>query len=217
MIGVVALFSRPWLADAVLANFARQTVPATLVVVENGRARGAWGGRPGLVVQSAADRCSARNAGVAACRALGLPFFTFFEDDDHYGAGHLEHLSAHRELGDVVGQCRWQVETPSGARWLVCPNASGGAVEYTCGLIGGIHPAAMICRTDLALPWESLGLDAGEEIVWLTDMARAGRRLFGLTGFAHFVLRRSADPDHQHATADQAAELLGAVSLPALA
>lgn len=196
MIGVVVLFSRPWLGQMVLENFERQLhADKTLIVVENGRALGHWNG-PGEVVLSEARRTHARNAGLEACRAYGLEHYAIFEDDDWYGPGYLSDCWANRDRADVLGKGSWVIEDPTGKYWRALPSREPGFVKWQPGFVGGLLAGTLFGKTERALPF--LEVNIGEEVVWYTDMINAGRSLWKM-GPEHFRQIRYINPEHGHA------------------
>jgi hypothetical protein len=204
-LGVIVPFSRPWLADWVRDNIARQTIPAVPIIVENGRAQGAWN-HSGIIVRCEADRSVARNAGLEKCRELGLTHYAIFEDDDWYDAEYLASYWPHRNVADVLGKVQIILRDPHGKRWRMNSKYKPGPIKWDGqNLVVGIAAATIFGKVAAAMPWR-LGLSLCEEIFWYTDMAEAGRTLHGF-GPEHFERRLYDDPDHQHATPSWQSEI----------
>lgn len=206
-LGVIVLLSRPWLADWVQDNIQRQHLDATIVpiIVENGRAVGAWQ-HNGVVVRCEADRSIARNAGLAKCRELGLTHYAIFEDDDWYGEGYLAQYWEQRDVADVLGKVKIILRDPLDRRWQMNSKYEPGPIIWDgLNLLVGIAAATIFGKVETALPWRP-GLALCEEIFWYTDMAEAGRTFHGF-GLEHFERRLYDNPEHQHATPSWRSEI----------
>ncbi len=207
MIAVIVPFSRPTMAENVIANIKRQRLPepAILIVVENGSGVGGFDKYRlhGAVVQSEQGCTHARTAGLQKARELGCEWFTLWDDDDWYGPGFVEFMWAHRERADLIGLCHHVIRDAIGDRWFVRMREPG-PVERRPGdmMVSGIASAALFGRTERALDWTKHP-PFSAECDWYTDMYDAGRTLLGLAdpnpSEPLMYLRRFRDPRHGHA------------------
>jgi hypothetical protein len=216
MIAVIVPFSRPRMAENVRENYLlqRRPAPTVLVVVENGPALGSWGGGDPMchVVQSAHGRSHARTAGLRKARELGASHYAYWDDDDHYAPGFLEHMWQHRELADVIGLCSYVEQDPTGKRWLIGADQQEGPrlPEFPGAFLGGVATPTLFGRVDRALDWEA-DVPMAEELFWHREMALAGRTLYGirepnpLDPLYRYV--KHADPNHGHAIQDWRREI----------
>lgn len=204
MIGVVALLYRPSFLPNVLANFERQNYSdKLLVIVENGPGIGATSdvSLPSgtIVLRTEADRSIARNAGFAKLREIGVDHWALFEDDDLYGPEYLAEHWEYRGRADVIGKgCFW-LRGADGSCHRLFSGSEWKEVGLELGFVkGGLAAATLFGKTAGVLEWLP-GMLRCEELIWYTDMLRAGRRLYS-TSDAHFLRCRYDDASHAHAT-----------------
>lgn len=112
-------FARPGQRDWVRANVARQLYrEATLAVVENGEALGAWGAPlPGEIVLQCDDPhwSSAKNEAIRWAREHGYSHVATWDDDDYYGSRWLlQAVTAFARGASVVGQSSYLVQWGDG-------------------------------------------------------------------------------------------------------
>lgn len=189
LVTVIAALSRPYRAAEVLSSFARQSYrgPKRLLVVENGDAVGSVAHLPAAerveVISSAASSADARNAGLEWAASRGGGVWALLDDDDYYGPGYLEEqIVALLATGaDVVGKGWQYVMYPDGLYRLHSDR------EYRwddTGLTGG----TLCGRESAGLPLFERRAD--DDIVWCSDVRRAGMRTWATSRY-HYCYDRS--------------------------
>jgi hypothetical protein len=183
---VVALLSRPQCAANVRDCWARQSIPSTLVVLENGDGRGACKSinfTPYILIEGPANLVELRNMGLEVARVLKAGMLAFFDDDDYYGAGYLAEAVQALELVGFVGKPNRFVH--AGERlWLLDGLPPGPVAAST-----------LVVRTGAAMPFRRGSVSWGEDTQWCTDMLAAGRTM-AVTGPHHFAYTRGDPVGH---------------------
>jgi glycosyltransferase involved in cell wall biosynthesis len=121
MIYIIVPFSRPEMLQNVLANVAKQTVPCSLIIVENGRALGTTPTGNYTILQShPPHQSTAKNLGIDFVRKSGGRFVAIFDDDDYYSPNYLLEASKYLDKYAIVGKNQHFIYDHQGL-WLLNP------------------------------------------------------------------------------------------------
>lgn len=190
MIHVIAPVCRPELFDRLLANFARQTVPARLVVIENGPAVGMFPRHDDIVVlrSGVQHHAAAKNVALDYLRGQGAGAWTTFDDDDYYGPSYLNEFRDLLELtgADAVGKLRSFIAFDDGLYRFNNERCD----QWTEGTING---GAIGAATPNVPDFEVV---TNDDFVWCNTMRGLGRRLWASSCWGYCYDRRST---HRHA------------------
>jgi glycosyltransferase involved in cell wall biosynthesis len=132
---VVVPFSRPHFAKTVWDNFQRQTHQhKTLVIVENGEAKGKWPYPGCIVLQSGKHQSKAKNRAIEWVREQGGGYIAIFDDDDYYGPKYLEEVVSEGAIENfnIVGKVPHFVWEKRGL-FLIQPNLANAQRKWVRG------------------------------------------------------------------------------------
>jgi len=201
LVWVIVPFSRPENIEHVLANFLRQKFAnKKLVLVENGRARGAgrdladkWRASSSLLVlTSESHQSAAKNTGLAEIKKRGGGFCVTMDDDDWYGPQYLTEACGYAKTYDVIGKNRHFVSM-DGSLWLCArEHANRPAAWLTGGTIA--------CWAESAPEYPTASW--GEDAMFCQRALKQGMTLFG-TDLYHYLYRRSSNAHHAWRIAPQ--------------
>jgi hypothetical protein len=197
---VLVPLSRPENLASVIGNFTRQRFPfKRLMVVENGRARGACAklniiSSTTVVLHSASHQSSAKNIGLSEIRRRGGGFTVVMDDDDWYGPSYLAELCGYAKTYEVVGKSR-NFLSMDGELWLCGRENIERQVSWVTG-------GALGCWAEDAAEYPLVS--SGEDVAFCEKMRKGGARVFASSPYDYLYVR---DSMNQHAWDISAREL----------
>lgn len=198
-IWVIVAASRPEHIWRVIANYREQEYEnKALIVVENGRAIGAYDGSLDVDIRmrSKANAGAARNEAIAWLK-FNHPgdYWVSMDDDDYYGASYLTEHAEAAERGTVRG--KWAGWTKFNNEVVYFGN-SWSPEQDTDSLLGATI-GAYIDET----PFFPDDAESGEELQFCARARRKGLKVKTLTS-ANFCASREGHPDeHTHRANDR--------------
>jgi glycosyltransferase involved in cell wall biosynthesis len=173
---IICPFSRPEFAKSVYDNFLRQDYQnKELIIIENGKAIGAWKYPTGTVLQSANHQAAAKNKGLEYIGdKFKGQFWTTWDDDDYYGANQLSELAENSDKADVVGKLNIFMRASNGKLRFIDMGAENDFVEslWGCSISSWIQ--------DVEFPDTGVW---GEDLSWIDIMKGNGAKLWATSRY----------------------------------